>query len=166
MIVVTGAAGFIGSCLVQKLISEGYNRDVVVVDDFYKDYKDPNLDNKSIRDWVHRDLFISWLRKVKSNIDFVFHLGARTDTAETDKKIFDELNLNFSKEIWKVCSEFNIPFIYASSAATYGMGEHGFDDNHKLLKDLNPLNEYAKSKHQFDLWALKQKKQASQMGGS
>jgi ADP-L-glycero-D-manno-heptose 6-epimerase len=157
MIVVTGAAGFIGSCLVQKLNLEGYIHDVIVVDDFYKDYKDPNLDNKSIRDWVHRDLFLPWFKKVKRHIDFVFHLGARTDTVEKNKEIFDRLNLNYSKEIWNICTEHSIPLVYASSAATYGLGENGFDDNHKGITKLNPLNEYAKSKHAFDLWALKQK---------
>ena len=157
MIVVTGAAGFIGSCLVRKLNELGFERDIVVVDDFYKDYKDPNLDDKFIRDWVHRDLFQSWFKKVHKSIDFVFHLGARTDTVETNKKIFDKLNVNFSKELWNTCTEFQIPLVYASSAATYGNGENGFSDDHKLIRKLKPLNEYGKSKHSFDTWALKQK---------
>ena len=157
MIIVTGAAGFIGSCLVQKLNEEGHTRNIYVVDDFYKDYKDPNLDNKKIRDWIHRDLFLSWFDRVKNSIDFVFHLGARTDTAEKNAAVFEHLNFEYSKKVWQKCTEHNIPLLYASSAATYGAGENGFDDNHKLLSKLKPLNEYAVSKHKFDRWALKQK---------
>ncbi len=156
MIVVTGAYGFIGSCLVRALNDAGHN-DVLVVDDFYQDKKIPNLDNKKVREWIHRSIFLDWFERLQSQIDFVYHLGARTDTAEMDGDIFDHLNLNYSKEIWRVCTKYQIPIIYASSAATYGMGEHGFVDNHKIVSKLKPLNPYGVSKNDFDIWALQQK---------
>ncbi len=158
MIVVTGALGFIGSCLVKKLNDEGNTRNLMVVDDFYKQYKEPNLQNKFIREWIHRDIFLEIVKKMPSKIDFVFHLGARTDTAEQNKAIFDKLNLNYSKAIWNFCTENQIPMIYASSAATYGGGEHGYKDEHKIVSKLKPLNPYGESKNDFDKWVLKQKK--------
>ena len=158
MIVVTGALGFIGSCLVKKLNDEGNTRNLMVVDDFYKQYKEPNLQNKFIREWIHRDIFLEIVKKMPAKIDFVFHLGARTDTAEQNKAIFDKLNLNYSKALWNFCTENQIPMIYASSAATYGGGEHGYKDEHKIVSKLKPLNPYGESKNDFDKWVLKQKK--------
>ncbi len=156
MIVVTGAMGFIGSCLVSQLNQLGH-QDLVVVDDFYKWKKEKNLVGKRIYEWVHRDLFISYVEKVAPQVEIIFHLGARTDTISEDKEIFDTLNLQYSKALWDICTRFSIPFIYASSAATYGDGTFGFSDDHDLIADLHPLNAYASSKHEFDLWALKQK---------
>ncbi len=156
MIVVTGALGFIGSCLVSKLNSDGHEV-LLAVDDFYKDKKNPNLEDKQVREWVHRDIFLNFLQTSWSNIDFIFHLGARTDTAEKSKEIFDRLNLNYSKEIWKICAEKEIPLVYASSAATYGIGDKGFKDDHEIIKKLKPLNPYGDSKNDFDIWALSQK---------
>ena len=158
MIILTGVSGFIGSCFLTKLNDSGYFRDVVVVDDFYKLYKDKNTDGKAVREWMHRDIFLEWFEKSTQKVDFVIHLGARTDTTLLDKDIFDQLNLNYSKRIWTVCAQREIPLIYASSAATYGDGSHGFDDNHDLLASLKTLNIYGDSKHQFDLWALAQEK--------
>ena len=88
-------------------------------------------------------------------IDFVFHLGARTDTTEFDYSILEKLNVDFSKKIWNYCVEKNIPLVYASSAATYGDGELGYKDDHDLPYKLNPLNPYGKSKNEFDKWALR-----------
>lgn len=85
-------------------------------------------------------------------------MGARTDTTEFDKKIFDELNVNYSKEIWNKCIVYQIPLVYASSAATYGLGELGYDDQEQIIKDLKPLNPYGDSKNEFDIWALQQDK--------
>lgn len=156
MIILTGVSGFIGSCLLTELNKNGYDREVVVVDDFYKLYKDQNTDNKNVREWMHRDIFLDWFEKTSQKIDFVLHLGARTDTTLMDKSIFDVLNVEYSKRIWKVCARREIPLIYASSAATYGDGSKGFSDDHALVSELKPLNPYGESKHQFDLWALKQ----------
>ncbi|MEM9920337.1 MAG: ADP-glyceromanno-heptose 6-epimerase [Bacteroidota bacterium] len=156
MIVVTGALGFIGSCLVSQLNQEGHLRDLIVVDDFYKDWKEVNLDAKFIRDWIHRDLFLDFFRRIAPQVTFVYHLGARTDTAETDTAIFDQLNVEYSKEIWNICSKHQIPLVYASSAATYGDGSLGYVDNHQQVADFQPLNAYGRSKNDFDRWALQQ----------
>lgn len=153
MIVVTGAMGFIGSNLVTRLNRSG-RQDLIVVDDFYKWKKEKNLNGKRIHEWIHRELFIPYFEKITSQVDAVFHLGARTDTISEDTKIFDELNFNYSKAIWEICSDNNIPLIYASSAATYGDGKNGFSDDHKSISKLKPLNEYAVSKQKFDEWVL------------
>lgn len=157
MIIVTGAAGFIGSCLVSKLNQEGFT-DLILVDDFSDSQKMKNLEGKKYSQKIHRDEFIQWLRENQRLVQFVFHLGARTDTTEFNKEIFDTLNLNYSKNLWKVCVEFGLPLVYASSAATYGMGEFGYDDNEEAIEKLKPLNPYGDSKNDFDKWALKQEK--------
>ncbi len=158
MIIVTGAAGFIGSCLVQKLNEKGFT-DIVIVDDFSKTEKTLNYINKTFSAKVDRKQFIEWLQTNSKNIDFVFHIGARTDTAEFNIVVFDELNLNYSKAIWNKCVQYNIPLIYASSAATYGLGEFGFEDNHQVIYKLKPLNPYGESKNEFDKWVVQQKEQ-------
>jgi len=155
--VVTGAAGFIGSCMVNKLNNKGLTN-IIVVDDFSNPLKNHNLDHKSIVGHVHRDEFINWLQKHCNDVDSVYHLGARTDTTEFDVEIFNRLNLNYSKRVWEACSLYNIPLIYASSAATYGMGEHGYIDDHSIVDSLRPLNPYGDSKNNFDSWVLKQDK--------
>jgi ADP-L-glycero-D-manno-heptose 6-epimerase len=157
MIIVTGAAGFISSCLVAELNSKGF-KDIVVVDDFSREDKNLNLVGKSLVAKVPRLDFFKWANEFKEEIDFVFHLGARTDTTEFDTSIFDELNVEYSKNMWNLCADNNIPLVYASSAATYGMGEQGYDDNHEVIEKLKPLNPYGDSKNDFDKWALKQEK--------
>ncbi len=156
MIVITGALGFVGSALVTQFNEKGHTFDVLVVDDFYKDHKEVNLQNKFIREWIHRDIFLDSFEKIAPQIEFVFHLGARTDTTSADKAVFRELNLEYSKAIWNICTLHQIPLVYASSAATYGNGNSGYSDDHQLIRDLEPLNAYAQSKHQFDCWALEQ----------
>lgn len=165
MIVITGAAGFIGSCLVKKLNDLGHLREILVVDDFYKDYKESNLSGKFVLDWIHRDIFLDWFQKYPKRVKFVFHLGARTDTTEQNWDIFQTLNLDYSKRIWGICAENKIPLVYASSAATYGLGEFGYKDDHDIVGKLKPLNPYGKSKNDFDIWALKQKKQPPHWAG-
>ncbi len=155
MIVVTGAAGFIGSCLVSRLNKAGYT-DIVVVDDFSKKEKAHNLEGKMILAKVGRKDFIKWLGDFGKEVEFIFHIGARTDTTEFDKSIFDELNLNYSIDVWNACIEFNIPMVYASSAATYGLGEYGYKDDHDIVSRLKPLNPYGDSKNDFDKWVLQQ----------
>lgn len=157
MIVVTGAAGFIGSCLVSRLNKSGYT-DIVVVDDFSKTEKDGNLEGKTIIAKVGRNDFIRWFDEFGNEVEFVFHIGARTDTTEFDKNIFDELNLNYSKDVWNLCVKYNVPLVYASSAATYGLGEYGYKDDHSIVEKLKPLNPYGDSKNDFDKWVLKQEK--------
>ncbi len=157
MIIVTGAAGFIGSCLVSKLNQEGY-KDIVIVDDFSYPEKMKNLEGKIFSQKVHRDDFIQWLKDNQRLVQFIFHIGARTDTTEFNKDIFDKLNLNYTKDLWNVCVEFGLPLVYASSAATYGLGEHGYDDNETVIDQLKPLNPYGDSKNDFDKWAIKQDK--------
>lgn len=157
MIVVTGAAGFISSCLVSELNRNGFEQ-VVVVDDFSKTEKDENLNGKTIVAKVPRNQFFSWAKGFANEIDFIFHLGARTDTTEFDQSIFDELNLNYSKDMWNLCVEHNIPLVYASSGATYGLGEHGYSDSHEVVSKLKPLNPYGDSKNDFDKWVLEQDK--------
>jgi len=155
MIVITGAAGFIGSNLVKKLNNEGFF-DIVVVDDFSNSLKNKNLESKTISERVERTVFFDWVDKNHRFIQFVFHLGARTDTTEFNKCIFDELNLEYSKKVWNKCCEYGLPLVYASSAATYGMGELGYNDNHQIVDQLKPLNPYGESKNEFDKWALQQ----------
>lgn len=155
MIVVTGAAGFIGSCLVSRLNQAGHDN-IVVVDDFSKTEKDKNLEGKTLVAKVGRNDFVQWLEQFGSEVDFIFHIGARTDTTEFDRSIFDQLNVNYSKDLWNLCVKFNIPLVYASSAATYGLGEHGYKDDHGIVNDLKPLNPYGDSKNDFDKWVLQQ----------
>lgn len=157
MIIVTGAAGFIGSCLVNKLNNKGF-KDIVVVDDFTREDKNRNLSGKSFRQKIDREVFFEWLRENHKQANFIFHLGARTDTSEFDKKVFDKLNLNYSKKMWQACTDFEIPLVYASSAATYGDGELGYNDDHNIVENLKPLNPYGESKNEFDKWALQQEK--------
>ncbi|MDX2001031.1 MAG: ADP-glyceromanno-heptose 6-epimerase [Chitinophagales bacterium] len=155
MIVITGAAGFIGSCLVSFFNQKGID-DLLLVDDFSPPAKIRNLEGKRYLQMISREDFINWAVVDSPPIEFVFHLGARTDTTEKDKTIFDTLNLAYSQAIWDICSEKGIPLVYASSAATYGLGEYGFADDHDMLPQLHPLNPYGESKHEFDLWALGQ----------
>lgn len=155
MIVITGAAGFIGSCLLSYLNSENY-KDIVIVDDFSNPLKSKNIESKIFTEKVDRKNFFEWLENNQRFVQFVIHLGARTDTTEFNKSIFDELNLNYSKQVWNICVKHGLPLIYASSAATYGMGEYGFEDNHDVISMLKPLNPYGESKNDFDKWAIEQ----------
>lgn len=157
MIVVTGAAGFIGSCLIGKLNAEGKS-DIVAVDNFSHPERDANLANKQIILKLDRNDFDNWLQANGENVEFIYHIGARTDTTEFDMSIFDELNINYTKMVWNHCVHFNIPLVYASSGATYGLGEIGYEDNEATIPQLQPLNPYGWSKQNFDIWALEQDK--------
>ncbi|HEV2831328.1 MAG TPA: ADP-glyceromanno-heptose 6-epimerase [Hanamia sp.] len=154
-IVITGAAGFIGSCLVSFLNKAGY-KNLILVDDFSVEEKTPNLAGKNFTIKVERESFFDWLKKEKRNVDFVYHIGARTDTTEFNYAVHEHLNVEYSKKIWKYCSENKIPLVYASSAATYGAGELGYKDDESIISDLKPLNPYGVSKNEFDKWALQQ----------
>jgi len=155
MIIITGAAGFIGSCLVQKLNDEGFY-DLVLVDDFSSEEQNRNFEGKRFSHKIERDSFIPWLRENQLHVQFIFHLGARTDTTEFDYELLKKLNLEYSQDIWNTCVDFGLPLVYASSAATYGLGEAGYDDDELRLDELKPLNPYGDSKNEFDKWALAQ----------
>jgi ADP-L-glycero-D-manno-heptose 6-epimerase len=158
MIVVTGAAGFIGSCLVKRLNEEGCSS-LLLVDDFSNEEKNRNLGRKSYSRKLHRDEFVQWLKGNHARVEFVFHIGARTDTTEFNVSIFNRLNLEYTKAVWEACARFSIPLVYASSAATYGLGEWGYTDDHAVVERLRPLNPYGESKNNFDRWALAQEEQ-------
>lgn len=137
-------------------LNDEKNKNIVLVDDFSNEARNKNLEGKIYTIKIDQMGFFEWLKKNHKKVEFIFHLGAKTDTTETDPEIFNTLNLNYSKKIWKLCSQFNIPLVYASSAATYGDGSLGFKDNHQIIEKLKPLNLYGESKNDFDKWALKQ----------
>lgn len=155
MIIVTGAAGFIGSNLIKKLNSHNFNN-IVAVDKFENPAKLKNLENTKIFEKVDRDLFFDWLDKNHEHVEFIFHIGARTDTAEFDEKLLWRLNTDYTKAVWNKCIKYQIPVVYASSAATYGLGENGYKDDEQRIPQLKPLNPYGASKQEFDVWALNQ----------
>jgi len=156
MIVVIGAAGFIGSYLIQRLNQDNFNA-IIAVDKFDNEEKNKNLVSCRIQERVDRDQFHAWLDKNYETVEFIFHIGARTDTAEFDKVLLNKLNTQYTKDIWTRCCQYQIPLVYASSAATYGLGEFGYDDDETQIPKLIPLNPYGQSKQDFDVWALNQK---------
>jgi ADP-L-glycero-D-manno-heptose 6-epimerase len=164
MVIITGAAGFIGSNLISKLNSEGF-KDLILVDDFSRHDKKSNYIGKTYKNLIDRDVFARWLKENQRFVQYVFHLGARTDTAEFDKEVFNRLNLEYSKTVWNICAEFGIPLLYASSAASYGAGEKGYIDSHSIIPGLRPLNAYGESKNDFDKWVLQQEHSPSFWAG-
>lgn len=154
-IIVTGAAGFIGSCMVEHLNTLEY-RNLVLVDDFGVEAKRKNWEQKGYAHLVERYNLFDWLTLHEPTIECFIHLGARTDTTEFDYSIHEELNVEYSKSVWKYCTGKKVPLIYASSAATYGAGELGYNDDHAVVEKLQPLNPYGISKNEFDKWALQQ----------
>ncbi|MCW3120895.1 MAG: rfaD [Flavipsychrobacter sp.] len=156
VIVITGAAGFIGSYLTGYLNQLGFEQ-LVLVDDFSNNQKSANLAGKKYLHKIHREQYFDWQEQHPDLVKYVFHLGARTDTTEMDYAIHKKWNLDYSKRVWELCTAQNIPLVYASSAATYGNGEHGYTDSHDIVSQLHPLNPYGVSKNEFDIWALEQK---------
>jgi len=154
-IVVTGAAGFIGSCMVQYL-NELSHHNLILVDDFGVEEKRRNWESKEYEQIVERYNLFEWLQQHQPKIRYFIHLGARTDTTEFDYAIHEELNVQYSKDVWHYCTRHSIPLIYASSAATYGSGELGYNDDHAIVEKLQPRNPYGVSKNEFDKWALQQ----------
>lgn len=154
-IVVTGAAGFIGSCLAGYLNQQGLT-ELILVDAFGDAAKDRNLQGKQFTCKVEREGFFDWLEKHQPRLRFVFHIGARTDTTEFDYSIHEHLNVEYSRKVWNYCTEKRVPLVYASSAATYGAGELGYEDRHDIIPRLQPLNPYGVSKNEFDKWVLQQ----------
>jgi ADP-L-glycero-D-manno-heptose 6-epimerase len=155
VIIVTGAAGFIGSCMVQYLNEQGYYN-LILVDDFGVEEKRRNWESKQFETIVERYNLFDWLEQNKPKLNFIIHLGARTDTTEFDYAIHQELNVEYSQNVWNYGTQHNVPLIYASSAATYGAGELGYFDNDNVVENLHPLNPYGVSKNEFDKWVLHQ----------
>ena len=156
MIVITGAAGFIASFLAEQFNKDNENN-LILVDDFTKENKKVNHLDLNCYKKIDRSEFIEWFNSNGHIVDYVIHLGARTDTTEMDYRIHEVLNVKYSQDIWNICTSKNIPLIYASSAATYGMGEHGYKDDHDVVQKLTPLNPYGESKNNFDKWVFNQK---------
>jgi ADP-L-glycero-D-manno-heptose 6-epimerase len=154
-IVVTGAAGFIGSDLVGYLNQKGYTN-LILVDEFGHADKVPNLEQKKYAITVERESFFDWLAENRPTVTGIYHIGARTDTTEFDYSIHEHLTVEYSKKIWAYCTAHQVPLVYASSAATYGAGENGYDDRHDIVSSLKPLNAYGISKNEFDKWALEE----------
>lgn len=155
MIVITGAAGFIGSCLVAELNQTGY-KNLILVDDFTVESKRPNLAGKSFAHKIQRNDLWEWLDQNGDQVHTLFHIGARTDTAEQNWDVLTELNVQYSRKIWAYACRYDIALCYASSAATYGDGSLGFSDDPDLIPKLNPLNPYGRSKQLVDQWILTQ----------
>jgi len=156
MIVVTGAAGFIGSCLLWKFNSEGFDN-IIAVDELDISDKQKNLSGKKIADYIDKDNFIkdidankNYLKKVKT----IVHMGACASTTCTDAAYLTKNNVEYSKVLAKFAILNKKHFLYASSAATYGAGENGYSDDIDVAYKLNPLNMYAFSKQTFDLWVI------------
>ena len=164
MIVITGAAGFIGSCMAQKMNESG-KTDLILVDDFTKEQKKRNWTDKHYVDKIARTDFFAWAEANARHIDFVIHLGARTDTTEMEWTVFEELNVSYTQRLWEFCTRHRIPLLYASSAATYGAGERGYRDDERDIPSLQPLNPYGKSKNEIDKWILKQTDTPPQWAG-
>ncbi len=153
MIVVTGGAGFIGSALVWKLNRLGKDK-IIVVDELGKEEKWKNLNGLKFADFFHKDDFMGLVlqRKFPFKVSAVIHLGACSSTTEKDADFLMDNNVHYSQELAKFCLENGVRFIYASSAATYGDGSNGYNDDESKLDILRPLNMYGYSKHLFDTW--------------
>lgn len=154
MIIVTGGAGFIGSAIVWRLNELGSNN-IIIVDELGQDEKWKNLVGLNFEDFVHKQDFIDHIinEKILYKIDGILHLGANSSTTERDADHLMSNNYKYTETLARFCLKNDVRFIYASSAATYGNGSNGFDDNNSNLESLRPLNMYGYSKQLFDLWA-------------
>ncbi len=151
LIVVTGGAGFIGSCVIRELNARGLNN-IIIVDDLGKTEKWKNLVGKKFVDIISKHQLFHWLDGKEALIEAFIHLGACSSTVEMDASYLLENNFRFSQSLVRYALQHGHRFIYASSAATYGNGTQGFSDSHELLETLRPLNMYGYSKQLFDLW--------------
>ncbi|MBC7658648.1 MAG: ADP-glyceromanno-heptose 6-epimerase [Chitinophagaceae bacterium] len=157
MILVTGGAGFIGSAIVWGLNQDGTDN-IVVTDHLGLGDKWKNLARAHIDFAVPKESFAQWLKDNPKEITAVFHLGACSATTERNADYLMDNNVLFTKQLWDYCAQHSIPFLYASSAATYGAEEENFSDVHSHIPNLVPINKYGWSKQIFDAWAIKQKK--------
>lgn len=156
ILVITGAAGFIGSCLLAEYTRKQTHY-IIAVDDFNIKNKQANFIHYQHTEFIDREIFLNWFKEHANQVEAILHIGARTNTTEQNLTLLKRLNFNYSVRIWELCTEYHIPLIYASSAATYGNGEHGYSDEHGLIPALKPMNPYGQSKQDFDLWVLSQK---------
>lgn len=156
LIVITGAAGFIGSALVRHLNDQGLSKNLVLVDQLGSCEKWKNLILKNFSEYLPKEELFEWLKGRESEIFAFVHLGACSDTMEKDADFLIQNNYRFTLQLAEYALKNEIRFIYASSAATYGDGSRGFCDDHEMLEELEPLNMYGMSKHLFDLWAKQQ----------
>jgi len=157
MIVVTGGAGFIGSNLVADLDEAGYGP-ISVVDELGRGDKWKNLRRRELDELVPPEDVFDMLERRHDDVDYVVHMGAITSTTETDADLIAQTNYRLPQALWEWCAHHEVPFLYASSAATYGDGSAGFDDDGspEALAHLVPLNAYGWSKHAFDRWVARQ----------
>lgn len=155
MIILTGAAGFIGSCYLWKLNQEGFDQ-IILVDEKLNPVKEKNIANKRYEDFIEKDIFLDLVKidKIGSKIDAVIHMGACSSTTLQDADYFEKNNTEYSKSLAVWAFKKKARFIYASSAATYGDGSLGFSDEDDNSRRLIPLNLYGLSKQKFDLWVL------------
>ncbi|MDD0853507.1 ADP-glyceromanno-heptose 6-epimerase [Halobacteriovorax sp. GB3] len=165
MILVTGGAGFIGSLLIKELNDSG-RQDIVVVDRLREGQKWLNLRDVKFDEFIHADeLFDGSNDEVLQDVTAIFHMGACSATTERDVDYLMRNNVLYSQNLFHLALQKNIPFIYASSAATYGAGEQGYNDDLEKIKDLKPLNPYGWSKQLFDEWVLRQKEKPTHWFG-
>jgi ADP-L-glycero-D-manno-heptose 6-epimerase len=157
MIIVTGGAGFIGSAFVAKLNAQGI-KDIIIVDEIDSNARAHNLANKSYTAYVGKKEFIQSVRSntLSKDVTAIVHLGACSSTTEKNLEYLRENNFEYSRDLASYCLANKIRYIYASSAATYGDGSHGYSDDISGLNTLKPLNPYGDSKHKMDLWARDQ----------
>lgn len=155
MIIITGGAGFIGSAICWKLNLLSINN-IILIDEDNLGSKQKNIANLKFADFIDKNSFINKVNKNAINFkaEAIYHMGACSSTTETNMDYLIENNVEYSKSLAKWCINNNVKFIYASSAATYGDGSFGFDDDIELIPKLKPLNKYGLSKQMFDLWII------------
>jgi ADP-L-glycero-D-manno-heptose 6-epimerase len=155
MIILTGGAGMIGSIIAWHLNTILNENQFVIVDDFIHTDQEKNISKRNFSEFIYKNDLQKYLSK-NNKVSAVIHMGAISDTTENNFNQLLSSNIRYSQMLWSWCTENNVPFIYASSAATYGLGEHGYNDSEEDINNLSPLNAYGYSKHFFDQWVLQQ----------
>ena len=151
MIILTGGGGMIGSMIAWHLNTQMNFDDFVIVDDLINEQQENNFNKRKFIEYIAKDDLEKYLND-KKNVSAVIHMGAISATTESNFNRLLQSNIRFSQALWHWCAENKVPFIYASSAATYGNGSVGYGDNESELDKLSPLNAYGFSKHFFDRW--------------